>query len=399
MIARGRVTAVRQGAIVAAMPELPIGTAVAIATRTGERTGTVVAADGAGVYLRVHGAHDDIACGNAVVEAPIPEPAPGAAALGRALPVRAYREGERPVRAAVSRPLPLGVRAIDALLTIGRGARIGIFGPPGAGKSTLLETIVRGTAADAVVVGLCGERGREARDWEARLDSRTTIVCATSERPPAERVLAAESALVQAAALAGRGLHVLVLLDSLARVAAAMRELAIAAGEPVGRGGYPPSVFAGLASLCERAGAFTSGSVTLIATVLSDGDERDPVSDAARSLLDGHIALSPALAHAGRFPAIDVPASASRTMHEVVTPEHAARARAVRAALAALAATADARALGLQPEDTAVLRALAAEEAIDRLLLQGREPVSYARSLQALGETADILEVPYGYPI
>ena len=209
--------------------------------------------------------------------------------LGRtvALALRAPRPNERE---PIERPLWSGVRVLDALLTFGRGARLGIFGPPGAGKSTLVESIVDGCAADAVVVGLAGERGREAQRWIARLDERTTIVCATSDRPASERIAAAAVAIAQARALCDRGLHVLFVLDSLARVAAAAREIAVAAGESVGRGGYPPSVFATLARYVECAGALRCGSVTLVATVLSDGDERDPVSEAARSLLDGHIA-------------------------------------------------------------------------------------------------------------
>jgi type III secretion protein N (ATPase) len=292
-------------------------------------------------------------------------------------------------RIAIAQPLWTGVRAIDALLTIGRGARVGIFGEPGAGKSTLLETIIRGVRADAVVVALCGERGREAQQWIAGCDRRTTIVCATSDRPSEERVRAATLAFAQAGALARRGLQVLLVLDSLARVAYALREMGAARGESVGRGGYPPSVFAQIAALVERAGAFAHGSVTLIATVLHDGDERDPVSEAARSLLDGHLVLSAARAQTGRYPALDVPASASRTMQAVVTPEHAAAAAAVRAALAHLATT-DARALGLEPPSEA-------EPALERLLCQGREPIRPAVVLEALAQTADMVREGHGY--
>ena len=171
-----------------------------------------------------------------------------------------------------------------------------------------------GCTADAVVVGLCGERGREAQRWIERRDARTTVVCSTSDRPAKERIACVEVAFAHADALRDRGLHVAFVLDSLARFAAALRETATARGESVGRGGYPASVFAQLARFVEIAGPLRGGSITLIATVLSDGDDRDPVSDAARSLLDGHLQLSPRLAAAGRFPAIDVPASASRTM-------------------------------------------------------------------------------------
>jgi len=327
----------------------------------------------------------------------------GVALLGSAIDVA---DGFDPVdvdpprpaqRAPVDRPLWTGVRCIDALLTIGRGARIGIFGAPGCGKSTLLETIVRGVRADAVVVALAGERGREARSWLAALDARTSIICATSDRPACERAGAAAIAMAQACALARRGLHVLLLLDSLARVAYALREIGVAAGESVGRGGYPPSVFAKLARLIEGAGAFASGSVTMIATVLADGDDRDPVSEAARSLLDGHIALSSDLAGAARFPAIDVPASASRTMTAVVSAGHDAAAAAVRAALAALAACAQARSLGLEPADSLTRAAIAAEARLESLVRQGRSPVAPAATLEALVQTADMLGEEHGY--
>lgn len=300
-------------------------------------------------------------------------------------------------RAPVDRPLWTGVRCIDALLTIGRGARIGIFGAPGAGKSTLLESIVAGAHADAVVVGLVGERGREAQRWLAARDVRTTVICATSDRSAQERVRAAESTLAHAQTLAQRGLHVLVLFDSLARYANALREIASTRGESVGRGGYPPSVFARLAQLVERAGAFRSGSVTLIASVLNDGDDRDPVSESARSLLDGHVQLSPKLAQACRFPAIDVLASASRTMDDVVDAEHRRAARAVRAALARLEACADARSLGLEPADPATRAAIAAEASLEALLRQGREPAEPQHALELLRQTADMLGEPHGH--
>jgi type III secretion protein N (ATPase) len=300
-------------------------------------------------------------------------------------------------RVAVSEPFWTGVRAIDALLTIGRGARVGIFGAPGAGKSTLLKSVVRGSRTDALVVGLCGERGREAQEWIAGIDRRTTVVCATSDRPAAERVRAAHVTFAQAHALAERGLHVLVILDSLARLAAALREIAVAAGESVGRGGYPPSVFGDLARVVEAAGALRSGSITLLATVLNDGDDRDPVSESARSLLDGHIQLSPVLAHAGRFPAVDIPASASRTMRDVVTEAHTRHARMVRSALAHLARIDDSRSLGFEPEDEPSRAAIAAEPAIESLVRQGPFPSQPSRTLAMLAEAADTLDGQYGH--
>jgi ATP synthase in type III secretion protein N len=291
-------------------------------------------------------------------------------------------------RVDVVTPFWTGVRAIDGLLTLGRGARIGIFGSPGAGKSSLLEAIADACAADAVVAGLVGERGREARRWIDRCDRRTTVVCATSDRSASERIRAAVVAASQANALRERGLHVLLVLDSLARFASALRENAVAAGETTGRAGFPPSVFAELARFVEVAGALRHGSVTLLASVLNDGDDRDPVSEAARALLDGHIALSDHLAHEGRFPAIDVPASASRTMTSVVGADHVAAAATVRAALAALDRTRDARSLGIESSDPDVLAAIAAEEKLERFLRQARDPADVNATRAALCELA-----------
>jgi type III secretion protein N (ATPase) len=301
-------------------------------------------------------------------------------------------------RAPVTAPFWTGVRAVDALLTVGRGARAGIFGAPGAGKSTLLEALVAGCSADAVVVGLCGERGREAQQWIERRDARTTVVCATSDRPAEERIACVATAFAHAAALRERGLHVAFVLDSLARFAAALRETAIARGESAGRGGYPPSVFADLARTLEIAGTLRAGgSITLLATVLSDGDDRDPVSDAARSLLDGHLQLSPRLAQAGHFPAIDVPASASRTMEAVATPAHRRDAAVVREALAWLARTEEARELGIVPEGADAARAIAAEPFLRRFLRQGGEAVAPGAALGMLAELADTMKGSYGY--
>ena len=292
-----------------------------------------------------------------------------------------------------------GVKTIDALFTLGRGARVGVFGGPGLGKSTLIEAIVHGAKADAVVVALVGERGREAQVWSVRCDARTTVVVATSDRDASERVSAAHIAFAQANALATRGLHVLLLLDSLARFAAAQRDLALEWGAAVGRGGFPPAVFSEIASLVECAGSFERGSVTLVATVLNDGDDRDPVSEAVRSLLDGHLQLSPQLAHAGRFPAIDLLASNSRTMGAVVSDAHADAAGRVRSAAALLERSSDARSLGLTPSDPATLRALAGEERLESLVRQGAAPVASAVTLAALRQTADILGEPYEHHV
>jgi type III secretion protein N (ATPase) len=301
-------------------------------------------------------------------------------------------------RIAVSEPFWTGIRALDGPLAFGRGARIGIFGAPGAGKSTLLEHLVAGSGADATVVALIGERGREAETWLRRVGPRTTLICATSDRPPGERLEAAGVAFAQANALRSRGLHVLLVLDSLARVAAAARDVAIAQGEPVGRAGFPPSVVARQARLLECAGATAAGSITLVATVLSEGPlEHDPVAEAARAALDGHVILSARLAAAGWFPAIDLPASASRTLADIATPPHRQAATRLRAAVAALEASRDARSLGLDPSagDPALARALAAEGRIAAFLRQVKGGTNPAETLMRMTEIADSLDDGY----
>jgi FliI/YscN family ATPase len=302
-------------------------------------------------------------------------------------------------RVPVTEPFWTAIPALDGPLAFGRGARIGIFGAPGAGKSTLLEQLVAGSSADATVVALIGERGREAERWLRRTGPRTTLVCATSDRPAAERMAAAELAFAQAAALRSRGLHVLLVLDSLARVAAAARDLAIGLGEPVGRAGFPPSVVARQARLLECAGATATGSVTLVASVLSEGPiEHDPIADAARAALDGHVVLSGRLAAAGWFPAIDLPASASRTLTDVVSPAHRRAAGRLRAAVAALDEARDARSLGLDPAagDPFLARAIAAEGRIAQFLRRPGDGAGAAEILMQMTAIADSLDD--GYP-
>lgn len=298
-------------------------------------------------------------------------------------------------RVPISRPFWTGVRAIDGPLVFGRGARLGLFGSPGTGKSTLLESIEAGACADATVVALIGERGREAERWLRRAGGRTTVICATSDRSAAERLRAAEAAFAQADVLRSRGLHVLLVLDSLARVAAAARDLAVTAGEPVGRGGYPPSVAAYQARLLERAGATGTGSVTLIATVLSEGPAGDdPIAETARAALDGHIVLSRRLAAAGWFPAIDLCASVSRTLPDVATGDHARAAQTIRAAVAALEESREARALGLDrgDGDPALARAIALEGRLTAFLRQDDLRSDPGETLKRMTDLADSLK-------
>ncbi len=405
----GTILAARAGLLEARLPATSVGDGVRVTTARGAITGVVTALRSGHAIVAAHDNIDGVAAGDAAYVDPAALTMPlGAMVLGRSFDARGLPLDDGPqlrgrmqsisvqapspgARTAIELPFWTGIRAIDGLLTIGRGARIGIFGPPATGKSTLLHLLVRGAQADAVVIGLVGERGREAEEWIRIALRHATVFCATSDRSAAERVRAARAAMAQAHILRSRGLNVLLILDSLARFAAALREIAIASGEAVGRGGYPPGVFADLAGYVEIAGATHSGSITLVATVLSDGDERDPVSDCARSLLDGHIQLSSAVANAGRYPAIDVEASASRTMDSVVNERHREDAQTVRGALATLTRTADARALGIMPAEAFALRALAQEEAIEGLLRQGAQPEPWRRTLSSLAAVADKL--------
>lgn len=239
-------------------------------------------------------------------------------------------------RAPIDTALPTGIRCIDGLLTIGEGQRVGIFAGPGCGKTTLLGAIARGTAADVIVFGLIGERGRELQEFlEDTLDEetarRTVVVAATSDRSSLERARAAFTATAIAASFCHQGRRVLLLVDSLTRYGRAAREIGAAAGEPPGRGGYPPSFYASLPRLVERAGNFQRGCVTALYTVLCEQDlDADPVADEVRSLLDGHVVLTRKLAEQGHFPAIDVLASLSRTMGAVVDRTQMAQARWLR---------------------------------------------------------------------
>ncbi len=248
----------------------------------------------------------------------------------------------RPINAMdrdpVRQPLDTGVRAINALLTVGRGQRLGLFAGTGVGKSVLMGMMARYTQADVIVVGLIGERGREVKEFiEDILEedglARSVVVAAPADAPPLVRMQGATYATAIAEHFRDQGLHVLLLMDSLTRFAMAQREIALAIGEPPATKGYPPSCFAKLPQLVERSGNGLNGigSITAIYTVLSEGDDpQDPIADAARGILDGHIVLSRELAEAGHFPAIDVERSISRVMTAVAPREHVAAARRLR---------------------------------------------------------------------
>ena len=243
-------------------------------------------------------------------------------------------------RKVIDTPLPMGVRVLDGLLTCGEGQRMGIFAAAGGGKSTLLSMLIRNSAADVKVLALIGERGREVREFiehdlgEEGL-AQSVIVVATSERPAMERLKAAYVATAIAEYFRDQGLKVLLMMDSVTRFARAQREIGLAAGEPPTRRGFPPSVFAALPQLMERAGRSDTGSITALYTVLVEGDDMtEPVADETRSILDGHIILSRQLAQANHYPAVDVSASISRVMNNIVDEDHLRIAGRMRELLA-----------------------------------------------------------------
>jgi flagellum-specific ATP synthase len=267
-------------------------------------------------------------------------------AAGRAFPLDGMVRSPMD-RVPIRTPLGTGIRVLDALLTVGRGQRVGIFGGSGVGKSTLIGMMTRNTEADVTVVGLVGERGREVGEFledslgiEGR--KRSVVVVSTSDQSPLMRMRAALAATTVAEFFAAQGKHVLLVLDSLTRFAMAAREIGLAAGEPPTAKGYTPSVFTRLAKLVERTGQFRVGSITAFYTVLMEGDDQqDPLVDAVRSLLDGHVVLSRALAAEGWYPPIEVLDSISRLMPAVTEARHREHAALLRRLMAVYARSED----------------------------------------------------------
>jgi type III secretion protein N (ATPase) len=280
----------------------------------------------------------------------------------------------RPVSAAFS----TGLRAIDGLMTLGVGQRVGLFAGSGVGKSTLLGAIARGASADVVVVALVGERGREVGEFlEHSLGEagrrRSVVVVATSDAPPVERLRAAQVATAVAEHFRDLGKSVLLLVDSITRFARAQREIGLAAGEPPARRGYPPSVFTQLPRLLERSGQGENGSITAIYTVLVEGsDMEEPIADEVRGILDGHIVLDRRLAARGHYPAIDVLQSLSRVMPAVTTKSQQQVAQRARALLAAYEEKRDLIALGAYSKgsDERLDQAIAAAPELEHFLRQ-----------------------------
>lgn len=308
----------------------------------------------------------------------------------------------RPINAMdrdpVRQPLDTGVRAINALLTVGRGQRIGLFAGTGVGKSVLLGMMARYTAADVIVVGLIGERGREVKEFiedilEEEGLKRSVVVAAPADAPPLVRMQGASYATAIAEHFRDRGQHVLLLMDSLTRYAMAQREIALAIGEPPATKGYPPSCFAKLPQLVERSGNGLNGvgSITAFYTVLSEGDDQqDPIADAARGILDGHIVLSRELAEAGHYPAIDIERSISRVMTAVAPKPHVEAARRARQLLARYNKARDLIQLGAYTpgHDAELDAAVRVQPALVALLQQDMHAVApLATSQRQLAET------------
>ena len=297
-------------------------------------------------------------------------------------------------RARIQSPLGLGVRVLDTLVTVGRGQRLGLFAGSGVGKSSLLSMIARGTEAEISVIALVGERGREVREFlEDDLGpeglARSIVVVATSDEPAVMRLRAAFTATRIAESFRDAGAHVVLMMDSLTRVAMAQREIGLSVGEPPATRGYPPSTFSLLAQLLERAGTGEVGSITGLYTVLVDGDDHnEPIADAARSILDGHVVMDRRLAVVGHFPSVDVLGSISRLASRVTTPEQRAAAVALRSILADKVAAQDLLDVGAYKTGTnpRVDAAVAHEDSINAFLRQNLgESVDPAEAWQRLG--------------
>ncbi|MBI1674429.1 flagellar protein export ATPase FliI [Shewanella sp. NKUCC05_KAH] len=302
-------------------------------------------------------------------------------------------------RRAITEPLDVGVRAINAMLTVGKGQRMGLFAGSGVGKSVLLGMMTRGTTADIIVVGLVGERGREVKEFIEEIlgekgRARSVVVAAPADTSPLMRLRACETSTRIAEYFRDLGYNVLLLMDSLTRYAQAQREIALAVGEPPATKGYPPSVFAKLPRLVERAGngGPGQGSITAFYTVLTEGDDQqDPIADASRAILDGHIVLSRSLADSGHYPAIDIEASISRVAPMVISNEHLEAMRRVKQTYSLYQQNRDLISIGAyaQGSDPRIDNAIRLQPAMNAFLRQTmRDAFSFADSQVMLGQLA-----------
>lgn len=303
-------------------------------------------------------------------------------------------------RAPIVDVLDVGIRAINSMLTVGRGQRMGLFAGSGVGKSVLLGMMARYTSADVIVVGLIGERGREVKEFIEQILgteglARSVVVAAPADTPPLMRLQGAAYATAIAEHFRNQGKHVLLIMDSLTRYAMAQREIALAIGEPPATKGYPPSVFAKLPALVERAGNGKpgGGSITAFYTVLTEGDDQqDPIADAARAILDGHIVLNRSLAEAGHYPAIDIEQSISRAMHTITSPEHQALTRKLKQLYSRYQRNRDLISVGAYSAGTDPIldQAIALNTKIEAFLQQGiPERASVTESLAQLATLFD----------
>ncbi len=325
---------------------------------------------------------------------PLSKPLDGKPESGYSDEVPLYMDPPNPMeRNRIEKPLDVGVRAINGTLTCGRGQRVGILAGSGVGKSVLLGMMAQNTDADVNVIALIGERGREVKDFiERDLGEegmrRSVMVVATSDQPPLLRMRGAFAATAIAEYFCSQGLSVLLMMDSLTRFAMAQREIGLAAGEPPTTKGYPPSVFASLPKLLERAGTTSSdGTITAFYTVLVEGDDtNDPIADAIRAIVDGHIVLSRDLATKGHYPAIDISASASRVMVDVASNSHQQLAQTLRRTLATYREAEDLINIGAYVQGS--------NPEIDYALSKYREIQSFLR--QGFGESATLTESEAG---